>query len=255
MFRIHRIITDAEIAYDFQIRQCIDQRRIDSRHAGNALHVARPGRIDQCRVAARDAAHRKLAGQTFDGIFVEVSEHQNGCVAFGHDNIPLDSFGQHIAVREGPAVGQPKGCNRTRSGKSAVFRFGCRLPDMEFRLDEFLHRGNLDAVQLVQQCAGGAAPHFTLSVPDGRQRGRCDRRFLEIVIAGHGNILARHQPGTGNAVHQADGRQIVPADRSRRLVLQRQKLRRDLETALLRARPGNTPVRTNLKASLSIACT
>ena len=94
------------------------------------------------------------------------------------------------------------------------------------------------AVELVEQRARGAAADLALAVPDGGQRRRGDRRFFQIVIAGDRDVDTGHQAGARDAVHQADGDEVVPAAGGRRLVLQRQELPGGLEAGLLGARAG-----------------
>ena len=120
--------------------------------------------------------------------------------------------------------------------RPAAVRF-CRTfhnagrPHMQFRLDEFLRRSH--RLSLTCRSARRAAADLALAVPDRGERRRRDRGLLKVVIAGDGDVDAGHQPGARDTVHQADGDQVVPADRGSRLVLERQELPRRLEPGLL----------------------
>ena len=120
----------------------------------------------------------------------------------------------------------------------------CRLANVQLGADQLKRAGIvLDRVDAVQQGARGAAADLGLAVPDGRQRRSGDGGFLQVVIAGDGDVDARHEAGAGDAVHQADGDQIVPADGGGRLVGQGEELAGCLEAGLLGAGAGNAPFR------------
>ena len=112
---------------------------------------------------------------------------------------------------------------------------------MQLRLNQFLRRPHRLAIELVEKRARGAASDFALAVPDRNQRRCRDLRFLEVVITGDRYVDAGNPSSSGNAVHKANGNEIVPTTSRRRFVLECQELCCRLEATLLGARAGDAP--------------
>src|ERR1700712_4401586 len=126
-----------------------------------------------------------------------------------------------------------------------------RLAYPHLRLDEMDAVGFVAAGKSIQKRSRRKSSDLRLPIPDGGQRRRRDRRFLEVVISRYRNVLAGHEARARDAVHQADGDEIIPANGSGRLLRQRQEVDGRLEPALLRPRSGNAQVGVDLYLRLA----
>ena len=94
-----------------------------------------------------------------------------------------------------------------------------RFAHDQFRLEHDLLARRADIADAPHQQVGGGLAHGGGVDGDGGQRRRPQRRFLDVIAAGHREILAGLEAAFAQAEHDAEGDDVVVADRGCRRLL------------------------------------